>query len=77
MANHEIVRPAVYLLGGDTQKVDTEDIAVKADKLVPGRFTWRRCPDQINIETVRKRLWDAVTPAKGAYSAGSKNTAGC
>ena len=63
---------AVYLLGGDTQRVDTEDIAVKANELAPGRFTWRKYRNQINIDTVRKRLWDAATPAKGQYLAGSE-----
>ncbi len=49
LANHEIVTLAVYLLGGETQRADTEDIAVKANELVPGRFT---CG---NIATLR--LW--------------------
>lgn len=72
LANHEIVTLAVYLLGGGTQRVDTEDIAVKANELVPARFTWRKYPSQINIDTVRKRLWDAMAPAKGQYLAGSE-----
>ncbi len=71
-SNHEIVTLVVYLLGGDAQYVDTEDIAVKANELAPGRFTWRKYRDQINIDTVRKRLWDAATPEKGAYLAGSE-----
>jgi hypothetical protein len=70
--NHEIVTLAVYLLGGDTQRVDTEDIAIKANELAPGRFSWRKYPNQINIDTVRKRLWDAAMPAKGEYLAGSE-----
>jgi hypothetical protein len=74
LSNHEIVTLAVYLLGGDTQYVDTEDAAVKANQLAPGRFTWRKYRDQINIDTVRKRLWDAVTQEKGAYLAGSEKT---
>jgi hypothetical protein len=71
-ANHEIVTLAVYLLGGDTQRVDTEDIAVKANELAPSRFTWRKYHDQINIDAVRKRLWDAATSAKGEYLSGSE-----
>jgi hypothetical protein len=39
LANHEIVTLAVYLLGGDTQRVDLEDAAVKANVPAPGRFT--------------------------------------
>lgn len=72
LANHEIVTLAVYLLGGDTQYIDTEDVAVKSNELVPNRFTWRKYREQINIDTVRKRLWDAVTPRKGSYLAGSE-----
>jgi len=73
-ANHEIVTVAVYLLGGQTTSVDTEDIAVKANEIAPGRFTWRKYPDQINIDTVRKRLWDAMRPEKGAYLIGSEKS---
>ena len=36
LSNHEIVTLAVYLLGGDTQRVDTEDIARIADGDVAG-----------------------------------------
>lgn len=72
LANHEIVTLAVYLLGGDSQRHDTEDIAKKADQLAPGRFTWRKYPDQINIDTVRKRLWDSTKPDKGGFLHGTE-----
>ena len=71
LTNHEIVTLAVYLLGGEAQRVDTEDIAIKADALAPGRFTWRKYPDQINIENVRTFLSDAKKPKNGAYLAGA------
>jgi len=64
-SNTEIVTIAVYLLGGASNYVDTEDIAVKVDELAPGRFTWRKYSDQINIDNVRKRLSDAKNPKKG------------
>ncbi|HAB18651.1 MAG TPA: hypothetical protein DCE44_19690 [Verrucomicrobiales bacterium] len=54
VANHEIVTLAVYLLGGDTHRVDTEDVAVKANDLAHGRFTWRKYRDQINIDANRR-----------------------
>ena len=72
LSNHQIVAIAVYLVGGDSQRVDTEDIAIKASEIAPGRFTWRKYPQQINIETVRKRLWDACKPEKGGYISGSE-----
>jgi hypothetical protein len=72
MANHEIVVLAAYLAGGQYSYVDTEDIAVKANEIAPGRFSWRKYKEQINIETVRKRLWDATKPEKGGYLIGSE-----
>jgi len=69
--NHAIVTVAVFILGGDSHPVDTEDIAVKANELAPGRFSWRRYPDQINLEYVRVRLSEAKNPARGGYLLGS------
>ena len=58
--NQGIVVLAVYAVGGADHFVDTEDVAVHAAKIAPGRFSWRKYKDQINIDTVRKRLWDAA-----------------
>lgn len=71
-ANHEIVVLAAYLSGADHRYVDTEDIAVKANEIAPGRFNWRKYKNQINIDTVRKRLWDASKPEKGGFLIGSE-----
>lgn len=71
LANHQIVTLAVYLLGGRSQPVDTEEIAVKANELAPGRFIWRRFKDQINLELIRVYLSDAKKPVKGALLTGS------
>ena len=71
LSNHEIVTLAVYLLGGDTQYVDTEDIAVKANEIAPGRFTWRKYSNQINIENVRAFLSDAKKEKNGAFLRGA------
>lgn len=72
LSNHEVVTLAVYLLGGETQRIDTEDIAVKSNELAPGRFTWRKYRDQISIDSIRKRLWDASQPEKGSYLYGGE-----
>jgi hypothetical protein len=69
--NIDIVTIAVFLLGGDSKYIDTEDIAVKVNELAPGRFTWRKYRDQINIDSVRKRLSDAKNPTKSGYLLGS------
>lgn len=63
---------AAYLVGGKATYADTEDIAVKANEIAPGRFAWRKYKGQINIETVRKRLWDATKPEKGGYLIGTE-----
>jgi hypothetical protein len=73
LANHEVVTIAVFLLGGDTHPVDTEDIAKRANEIAPGRFTWRKYKDQINLEVVRVYLSDAKKKAKGQYLIGSGN----
>jgi len=72
LTNYEIVTIAVYLLGGEHEYVDTEDVAVKANELVPRRFAWRKYPDQIDLDSVRIALSDAKKAANGVYIAGSK-----
>ena len=70
----EVVTLAVFLLGGDKRPVDTEDVAVKAHELAPGRFAWRKYPDQINLELIRVSLSDAKKPKNGAMLDGSGDT---
>lgn len=72
LANHEIAVIATYFAGGQYRNADTEDIAMKANEIAPGRFSWRKYKDQVNIDTVRKRLWDAANPSKGGYLIGSE-----
>jgi hypothetical protein len=73
LSNHEIVTIATYLVGGDVRHVDTEDVAIKANELAPGRFTWRKYREHINLEIIRVYLSDAKKPAKGGYLLGSGN----
>jgi hypothetical protein len=72
LSNIEIVTLAIYLLGGQSRFVDTEDIAVKANEIAPGRFTWVKYTDQINIHTIKTHLWDAKSERKGALLLGSE-----
>ncbi|MBI3493003.1 MAG: hypothetical protein HY047_14670 [Acidobacteria bacterium] len=74
LASHEVVTLAVYLLGGETKRVDTEDVAVKANELAPGRFAWKKYRDQINIELIRVYLSVAKKSSMGRYLVGSGNT---
>jgi len=62
---------AIYLIGGDSLYTDTEDIAIKVNEIAPGRFTWQKYKQQINIENVRKRLSDAIKKEHGSYIIGS------
>lgn len=54
-----MVTLALYQLGGGQRAIDTEDIAVEAHRLAPGRFSWKKYPDQINLELIRVFLSDA------------------
>ena len=56
---------AVYLTDGHKKPVDTEDIAIKANELAPGRFNWRKYPDQINLDLVRANLKNSSKQYKG------------
>jgi hypothetical protein len=68
----EVVALAVHLLGGAQRAVDTEDVAVKAHQLAPGRFSWKKYPEQINLELIRVYLSDAKM--KGELVLGSGRT---
>ena len=67
----DLVVLTVYILGGDSRAVDTEDVAIKAHELVPGMFSWRKHPEQINLELVRVTLSDAKKSKHGALLSGS------
>lgn len=75
--NVDVVLLAMYLLGGHLKTIDTEDVAVKAHELSPGRFSWRKYKDQIDIERVRVRLSGASHDGKlsGVHSRGWRLTA--
>jgi hypothetical protein len=74
LSQGQVVTLAAYLLGGDKQVLDTEDIAVKANELAPGRFAWRKYKDQINLELVRVYLSAVKKKSKGGMVAGSGKT---
>lgn len=74
ISQRDVVVWAVYVLGGDQRRLDTEDVAVKAHELAPGRFSWRKYPEQINLELVRVFLSDAKSAEHGGFIAGSGRT---
>lgn len=72
LPNDKIVVLAAYLAGASQHLADTEDIAMKASEIAPGRFSWRKYKEQINIEAVRKRLYDAAKASKGGLISGGE-----
>lgn len=60
---------ALFALGGDRERVDTEDVAVEVEKVAPGMFVWRKYRDRIDKELVRVALSDARL--KAGYAVGS------
>jgi len=57
---------ALYLLGGDSKRVHTEDVAVKCFELFPGSFSWVRYPKCPDKDIVRIGLMDARKERYGA-----------
>ena len=50
---------AVLQLDGAFRPVDLEDIAMEADRILPGRFRWKKYRDQVNLYAVRYAVKDA------------------
>jgi hypothetical protein len=67
----QLVTIAVALLGGDVDYVGREDIAVKVNELAPGRFNWRKYPEQIDLEIVAVSLRDAKKVKNGTLLLGN------
>lgn len=74
LSQAEIVTIAVFLLGGDQRAVDTEDIAIKSDEIAPGRFSWKKYKNRINLELIRVFLSDAKKKCNNALLSGSGRT---
>lgn len=72
----EAVTLAAYSLGATDRSLDTEDIAMRVAKLVPGMFSWQKAEykDQIDKELVRVALSDARL--KKEYVVGSHDKGG-
>lgn len=55
----QAVTLALYALGADTASFDTEDVAMRVEKIAPGMFSWQKYPDRTDKELVRVALSDA------------------
>ena len=73
LTNWELTALACFLEGGATRRVHTEDLAVRAFALAPGRFAWSRYQDRIDLDAVRVSLTDAAKAKNGPLIIGSKD----
>ena len=68
--NRELVVYVLHVLGGDTQRVHTEDIALKCFELFPESFSWVKYPKYPDKDVVRVALTDARKERYGALVQG-------
>lgn len=57
-SNKHIAVLALFHLGAIDRAIDTEDLAMKVVELAPGRFRWKKYPEQIDLEAVRLAVKD-------------------
>ena len=69
--NRQLVTIALGNLGAHDRAVHTEDIAIQANGLAPGRFNWRKYPERIDINVVLQGLGDARRKRYGQQVSGS------
>ena len=68
--NRELVVYALSVLGGDSQPIHTEEIAVKCHELFPESFSWTKYPEIPDKDIVRVALTDARKPQYGGLVEG-------
>jgi hypothetical protein len=68
--NRKLVVYALYLLGGDTSRTHTEDIALKCFELFPASFSWVKYPQYPDKDIIRVALTDARKKEHGAFVEG-------
>jgi len=70
LVNWEIAVYALYLSGGTSTLVHTEDVALKSFELASGSFSWVRYPQHPDKDIVRVALTDARKARIGALVSG-------
>lgn len=68
--NRELVVFVLYLLGGESGSVHTEDIAAKCHQLFPDAFSWTKFPQFPDKDIVRVALTDARKEKNGGLVQG-------
>ena len=74
MSNVHLVTIVVANLGGHEKYIHSEDIAIHADRLAPGKFTWRKYPEYIDLQVVNQALQDARRERNGGLVLGKSLT---
>jgi hypothetical protein len=74
LTTYEMVTLALYLEGGALKSVDTEDVAMRTNTLAPGRFTWRKYKDQIDLNLILISLRHAKRKQNGELVSGDAST---
>lgn len=71
LSNIQLVTIALGNLGGHEKQIDTEDIAIHVDELAPGKFSWRKYPQHIDLQVVNQSLQDARRERNGGLVLGN------
>ena len=69
-ANRELVVYGLYLAGGATDRIHTEDVTLKCWELFPDSFSWTKYPQYPDKDIVRVTLTDARKDKYGALVSG-------
>jgi hypothetical protein len=69
--NYQIVTIAIAILGGDSDHIDKEDIALKAYELASNKFSWKKYPNMIDLGAVSDALRDAKKIKNGGLIIGN------
>ncbi len=70
LSNKQLAALALFQLGAAERAIDTEDLAMKVAELAPGRFRWKKHPEQIDLEAVRLSVKNLLRD-KPAFVTGS------
>ncbi len=73
LSNIHLVTIALGNLDGHEQPVDSEDVAVHVNDLAPGKFSWRKYPEYIDLQVVNQSLQDARRERNGSLVTGSSS----
>ena len=69
-SNRDVVVYAVATLGGESQFVHTEDIAIKCHELAPDAFSWTKHTEYPDLEVARRTLLNVRSAEFGALVEG-------